>query len=436
MLALDRAVARADAATRRWGRRLRADVGAARSMDPFAGVRETSTRTMYVALATYPDDPLAPGLARWVRRLALTRIAGGEIEAAAQARAALVVQVEHPEATTTSAGEVVRRVLGERAVGHREAWLSALGASRVAADVLSAEVKLDETLDEIGQRLGPGPEPTFAEPGAVQAAASAWLRATADLASDRLGVAGSPAALVDLLLARRVPGSWPSRLDARRLAELIDDGQLLHGVEPDLGPLPPALGATSVARALARFGAAWSRAAGPRGALFSLARDPSDLRHLTRGALFASLVAHGPFVRERFGLSRDDARDAVRSVALAFVGSLRLEASRAHARASRPRDAADALHDAWRVPVDERAVGAFPRVERRAPTRLVAAWLALDDARALISTFDDDWYRNPRALRALREREGTPSPPAPLLDADALTALATRAAAWAHEAAC
>jgi len=172
----------------------------------------------------------------------------------------------------------------------------------------------------------------------------------------------------------------PRRALARRV---VRTAPFLDGLELDLGPTPAPLGASSYARALARFGAAYARAAISTGRPFVLASDPSDVHPMRRGALFGSLLVDAVFLRRKLGLSRDAASRAARSVAATVLASVRLDAVRtlvdfATTSASAIEEAAS---DALNVHVPASLAGLLPRPDGRAPSRLLGVLLATVIAR-------------------------------------------------------
>ena len=46
--------------------------------------------------------------------------------------------------------------------------------------------------------------------------------------------------------------------------------------------------------------------------------------------------------------------------------------------------------------------GYVPRLGRSDAQRLLGLWLGIADHMSLIQMFDEDWYRNPRAIETLR----------------------------------
>jgi hypothetical protein len=200
---------------------------------------------------------------------------------------------------------------------------------------------------------------------------------------------------------------WPPRPSARWLFDQFQSTDLLDGLSLDLGPTPTSLGASSFARTLARFGAAYVRAAASSSAPFALAHDPADAHPLRRGALFASLLADPIYLRKQLGFSRDAAEKAARSLAATFLAEARLAATRAlvDLALASGNSIQEVVEHALFTRVPAALSGVLPRPCRLAPLRLAAMFLATDDREALRAEFDEDWFLNPRALFFLRERD-------------------------------
>jgi hypothetical protein len=155
-----------------------------------------------------------------------------------------------------------------------------------------------------------------------------------------------------------------------------------------------------------RFGAAYACAAAPRDVPFSVGHDATGTHPLRRGALFALLLADRTFSRRALGFSRESARAVARSVAGALLASVRIDA----ARTAAPTDLADAMEQALVAPYPRELAALVPRPRSDAGVRVIALALAADDERRLIDHFDEDWWRSPRALVHLRERDAAPPP--------------------------
>lgn len=405
--ALDRDIARGAKAARRFLHALRRDLPSAEEDHPLAPVRWVAGKTTFDELSSMPEgDPLREPSRKWVLFLALVRIAREPLLGASRAWHA-PHQILEPEAIPTTPRDLVRRILRERVLDKRRAWISAL--AKVSANVVSASKLRDEALAEIASRMGVEDPLSMWLPigkNRVQELARDLLDRTDELASQLLG--GDVANLVETALAREVRGSWPVKAE-RFVEEVFGGTELVRHLRLEPGPMPEVLGASSLARALARFGKAYAEAAAPREAPFVLAHDPVELHPLRRGALFASLLADPVFLRRVLGSSRDEARDSSRSVARSFLLTARLTAARAlivDARTS-PAMVEETYTRALGAHWPRSLAHVLPRSSPRALVELVAALLANRDRDELVHRFDEDWFRNPKGLRHLREEDGT-----------------------------
>jgi hypothetical protein len=410
---LDRDIARAARAERAWRRLLRADAERAAADAWYEPVRHVTTRTTFAAVSELgPSDPLRDPFLRWIRRLALTRIAARPLVDAAMMRQRASTELEAPERGTVSARDLVHRALADREPVRRAMWLDALGA--VAPAVLAAEKRVRESEVEIASRLGAPDASQFVpwDREALAAEARALLARTADLASSLFGSCEDLSRLLGDLVARDVPGVWPRAPDARWLFDLFRGTPLLEGLSLDMGPTPRSLGASSFARGLARFGAAYARAAVLRGASFAAQSDPSDAHPMRRGALFASLLFDPLFLRKKLGMSRDAAEKIARRVAASAVAQRRLDATRTlfDFATAAPSEIEEAASDAFKVRVPREWAGVLPRPDERASAALAGVLSAIRDRDELRARFDEDWFANPRALAFLREIDASPRP--------------------------
>jgi hypothetical protein len=407
---LDRDIARAARGERVFWRTLRVDADRAREHAWYEPVRHVTTRsTLHEAEALPIADPLREALLRWIHRLSLTRIARGPIIALAKARQDPTLLLEKPETGSYSVRAVVGRVIAETDRRKARAWLEGLEAS--LSPLLGHEKVLREATHEITTRLGvdPGTLSPF-DREVVAEEGQQLLRRTDHLATSLFAPAEDLAGLVGELVARDVPGVWPTKPDGRWLFEQFQGSPLLQGLAIDLGPTPAALGAASFARALARFGAAYARSAVLGRAPFATSSDPSELHPLRRGALFASLAADPIFLRKHLGLSREASSSSARALAVTFLASARLAAVGATIDVTSTSAAAiaEAVEDALKVSVSPALSSVLPRICLRAGERLAAMLLARGDAEEQKRAFDDDWFKNPRGLLRLRELDAAP----------------------------
>jgi len=405
--ALDRDIARGAKAARRFLRALRRDLPSAEEDHPLAPVRWVSGKTTFDEVSSMPEgDPLREPSRRWILYLALVRIGREPLLGAARTWHA-PHRIPEPEPLIATPRDLIRRILRERVLAKRRAWIAAL--AKVSAEVVSASKLRDEALAEIASRMGVEDPWSMWLPvtrGRIQELLRDFLDRTDAMASQLLK--GEVAELFEMALGREVRGSWPAKAD-RFLGELFGGTELVRHLRLETGAMPEMLGASSLARALARFGKAYAEAAAPREAPFVLAHDPVELHPLRRGALFGSLLADPVFLRRALGSSRDEARDSSRIVARSLLFTLRLEAARAlvfDARTS-PAVVEETSSRATMTPWPRALSHVLPRTSPQAGVRFLAALLAMRDRDELVHRFDEDWFRNPHALRHLREEDGT-----------------------------
>jgi len=297
---------------------------------------------------------------------------------------------------------------------------------------VSAARHAREAEREIGARLGAADGSTLLpyDPAALREAAADLLAKTDSMARSFFGPEDDWAGLLGKMVARDVPGVWPGGSLLRWTVEPFRATPLLEGVTLDLGPMPTTLGVSSFLRALARFGAAYGRAAPATGSTFVHAHDASELGALRRGSLFAGLLTLPAFLRRRVGLSPESARGAARQAGLVLLFGARLDALRAlvDLLLVSESEGQDRLQEVCKVSLPSSLVGVMPCAPARAPHALAGAFLAASDAEMLRERFDEDWYRSPHALRHLRESDAAPY--AMHLPKDSFAGAAARLATW------
>jgi hypothetical protein len=409
---IDRTIARAAGALRSWRRRLRTDADRAAGEVWFEGTRDVTTRTAFEwASALAATDPLRMPFRRWIYRLTLARVAQPAVVAAERGRQIREIRTELPEPAVVSVRDVVRQAIADPVEARREQWIGALRGRTGALEI--AERDVAEVRAEISSRLGVAdPVEMTAVCGrrAIVQQAGDLLKRTNDLSKAVFGPGKTLAGLLSILIARDVAGTWPVRLSERWLGDLFRATKLLEGLSMDLGPLPPTVGASSFMRGLARFGAAYSRAASDRAGPFVLSNDATDTRALRRGALFAMLLLDPIFLKKKLGFSETVSGSVARALGRTVLGAVRLQAVRCSTAAPRssPAEIADAMQAAWSVPAAPWLSGIVPRACHEAPSRLLAVLLAARDRDALVDAFDEDWFDNPRAVDWLRGQDAAP----------------------------
>jgi hypothetical protein len=215
---------------------------------------------------------------------------------------------------------------------------------------------------------------------------------------------------IELGLGHDAPGLYPKRLSARGLGELFREGNWLGGLEPTAPALPEMLAPASLLQSLWRFGETLHDAATSRrrDRPFVVGNDVRGLRRAEFGALFALLPLSPSFAMRRLELSRSRVSDHSRALRRVVLLGLRSAAIRAELRLAEPggagqyrRTFTEFVPEALNFELDPNAAGAF-FVDEAAPERLFGLLAAFGKTQALTEEYDEDWFRNPRAVEALR----------------------------------
>ncbi len=426
---IDRLIARATNELRRAERLLRTE-GRSDRGNVLEAFRAVSTRSMWIELGERAlKNPILAAAYPHVAVLTIARVAWQARVRVAEAWHAPTIEITGPVPERVSPRVAFERLLGEVVPEQRHVLADALakGARALSDTTLIAE----ERRVEASRRLGiedldtleipvlprelraddpsAAPEPPGRPSASLVHVAERLLDMTAELMPSRTlrwddAVAAS--------LARGADEGWPARLSPRWFNDLFVKTGLFDGLTIPPFEMPRLLGAASIARALARFGAAFAEADVPRTAPFVLARPPFDLRRARRAALFGALPSDPTFAVRALGLGRSRGLSQAQDIARALLVSLRFTAARVLLRGSVPMS-----HRARSERFEElsfRALGApipgvlafvLPSADPMDPTRLAGTLLAMSDRRALIERFDEDWFQSPHAALALREEQ-------------------------------
>jgi hypothetical protein len=127
------------------------------------------------------------------------------------------------------------------------------------------------------------------------------------------------------------------------------------------------------------------------------------------GALVSSLPLNESWQCRALGLSKDQARlqvrELTRSALLSSRGlclKLALRAAAIQSTKALQSAFSELMTSLFGFELPASFAGCLPRIGRCDAQRLVGTWLGLSDHEQLIQTFDEDWYRNPRAIESLR----------------------------------
>ncbi len=416
---LDRDVARADRAWRKWRRRLLSDPASHEEapLDEWRHVAGQSTYRALVAMKPIAiEAPLRDALLRWVYALTQARIAQPlEIERAKEATKA-EARVVIPKPHLTSWREAWRGVLTAATATERVSWLEA--AAERAPAMASVERRLEERRREAAQRMGfDGGDALLPGEAArsLVAGAQAFLRESNDLARDvlskarrRLELSEDPPIGVDAIavaVAVDAPEGWPARLAWPWLERTF--GHFARGLRVETVRLPEALGASSFARACAAFGAALRVAGASPSLPFALARDPQPLVAGRFAYVFGALPAEAAFQKRVLGNSARVADAQAKVLARTALLHARFQAARTLlADDSRP-DRFEALtEEIYGAPLPRALAGAWPG---RPGADLAALLTSRPLAKELVDRFDDDWFANPRAVSFVRALASGPA---------------------------
>ncbi len=410
---IDRLIAVAAREFRVASRSLRVEPSASRR-NVLEAHRAVSTRSMWIELeeratsARTSGDPVFAAARPWTYLLTVERVLWPASVRVADALHAPSIEMEKPEPMTLSPSLLLRRLLEDQEAGRRRLFADALvsGAHGLADAFFVAEERRAEALRRLGNVDADSIEIPLEPFSSLGRLAEAVLEETRELLPrgfERFDDA------IYAALATEASEGWPARLGPRWIHDLFGKTGLLDGLSLAPIELPAPLGASSFARALAGFGAAYAEADVPRAAPFVLSHPPFDLRRARRAALFGSLPADPVFGQRALGLGRERARVQAKQVGLSLLLSLRLDAARVLLRGvallsgkERRSRFEEATYRALGAPIPGALLFVLPRLSSDDVARFLGSLLAMTDRRKLVLGFDEDWFRNPHAMESIR----------------------------------
>jgi hypothetical protein len=421
LTALDKDVGRAHAAVLRSSAALRVEPEGSH-VEPLSPFRHVAGKNAYETMRAHPaglaDAPLREGLLQWIYALTHARVAFETDVAWAREACALRGHVLLETPRETSYREAWRSAVLARDAATRGAWLEA--AAELAPKLAPIAREATARREEVQRRFGfeRSHEPTGELPEArLREGAQALLAKTAELRSWLRRESPEPrdvptphdalAQWIEEGLARDAADGWPARLSQRWLAETLPE--LSRGVH-ERPRLPAVAGAASFARALYAFGRAM-REGGKNALPFAVAKAPLWADPHRFGFVVGGLAAQRVFHRTLLGLGARAANRQARSLAKTAL----LEAAWVAARWLLTRGGArryeweEVTHDVFGGPVDARFAGAWPERRGNEGPRLEALLTAQPLSTSLVSRFDSDWFKNPRAGEWVRARAGGPA---------------------------
>jgi hypothetical protein len=407
---LDDALRKWARAEQRWRQNLRS--GTLDPTGPFASTPLVTERDWFRTLAQLPwPEPLRNGLLRWSFRLTDARV-----NAAAMAAIEFSYRVEThtillPQPLRVTGYGLLHATLTDPP--RREAWQEAW--STVAAPTGEAVLRWWERRVELGRRVGLSSLDEVESSGVDGMSLGQTILGKTEPLYASLGLS-SFSAYLETALGVAAEDGWPAHLTLRTLVGLLGSDELVLGVAPEPYPLPQPVAPASFLRALCRLGASLVRAHAPAAQPFVISHDPSGLGEHIFGALLGSLPTQ-PSWQLRIGgaQSRDSARERARCLTRVKLLHLRFMALSATLRhrvlggtAALVGHGPDDVEQALGLPWSRSLLGVSPRILPDACSRLLGCLLAEELHNELVQRFDEDWFRNPRALEELRHRLNNP----------------------------
>ncbi len=407
---IDQRIARAHEQWRSAARALRKDPDASRR-NVLEEHRAVTTRSMWMELGERAKDPVLAAARVWAYALVLERVVWPARVLVADALHEASIEVPDLETSRLSPRTALDRVLSDPEADRRRFYVRAF--ERGSRSLRDASFVMAERRAEAIRRLGVEDVDAYEVPlhpsSSLMRTAERVLEVTEPFLPRGFQRWDE---VVAFGLARDAGEGWPARLSLRWFTQIFASTGLLDGLVLPVMEPPPLLGAASFVRALALFGRVYAEADVPRSAHFVFKRSPFDLRVARRAALFGSLPFDPVFGVRVLDLGRVRAVDQARRIARALVVTLRMDALRvllrgAEVLSSRVRHE---RFEEWSaralgVPLPADLEFVLPNVGPNDPTRLLGTLLALTDRRSLIERFDEDWFRSPHAVEAIRSEQ-------------------------------
>lgn len=372
---------------------------------PFIGKPSLTARDAFLEIreAQLPP-PLKQAWLRWAWLLSDARVNAPTQSALAHAYRCTTYLVEWKDPLHLTLSHLVGCVLGRR--GERQFFLDALASH---SNHYSRLVQLHwARRKELARRAGfehldaiESPTPQLEE------LARELLTHTQELYAQT--VPRDVEGFFETALATQALSGWPAKLSRQSLELLLGSREFLRGLALRDIHLTPPLAPASYFRALRELGRAMVDASPSRSQPFVVARDPYGLFRQTLGSLLARLPASATFNLRNRNLSRTHAHAQARAFALSELIDTRLAALGVLLRAKLLRrereftgDFEELSAEALGFALPPSLAGLLPRLHIDSGQRLLGTWLASDWQQTLIAQFDEDWFRNPRGIEAIR----------------------------------
>ena len=408
---LSRELGRIEDAAFHWRHRLRVEPLA--QDNPFISHRHLLCKHQFEQLVEGlpAEDPLRLPLLRWTFRLMQERVHHAWITLSHQRRYGDKHPLTQPVRTKQTLAEMLAHLLSD-VPERREPWLDTFAEQGQLA--FEAEATLWQRRAEMTRRLGHAHPDEFESP-TEDAYAIAWATLDETEECARHALRGERLAWLRSALEPIETLRFPAHLNERTLAGWFRQTRFLEDLRLPPWPLPAPIAPASFVRALDELGQAWRRAAAPAQQPFVIARDPYGLDESRYGFALAQLVLSPAFLQRHLDCTRNQTRDARRKLAHVYLIELRVRALKVLLRQPALEGAA-----AWTEHHQEltsRALGRelpagttalLPRLDPRDPQRLLGALQGAALHQRLREVYDEDWYRNPRAVDQLRSDAALP----------------------------
>lgn len=378
--------------------------------EPFQGIRRVATKTTFETLKSLESTAFGRGARAHVAQLLQARLLQElDAEIASETRAAETrVDLESPR--QASLQEIRVGLLESRGGAHAEAYFDAF--ARAHGRVAPMVRERGERRLEIAKRLGLNAHDELALPlprAVVDSTATQFLKATEALAEAQLQelgkrreVASWPLACILQSIGKGADHGWPAHLQPRWLHEIfphlattrIDPKTGEAAARRLLGRPPIRAGSSSFVRFLYRFGVTLGESVPERDLAMVERADPLGVASSTWGVVMASLPLERLFHRTVLGTIREKSQAHVREIAQLALFSARVLAFTVLGADAGARSELEPPVFGARLP---QGLGSWPAHDDAARARWVAFLRAHDEREKIVSTFDEDWFKNPRA---------------------------------------
>jgi hypothetical protein len=385
--------------------RLNQDPMEADPSGPFIGVPPITERTAFAELQSFPGElPIRHPLERWFYRLADARVNAPFVRRIACFWRSDRVETESLKETNLTRADLLRRVLRDGPARH-QSW-SELEKSLDAEGPSPSE--LWQRRDELAKRAGFENLENVLDPvEGTRELVEQWQERSAPITGDVL----PREALASLSVGMSMEASrgWPVHISAPSMARLLGEKTWMSLAPVKEPRWPELLGPSSFMRALYHLGGSLAGAWAPESCAFVLSHDPWKLESHRLGALVSSLALNESWHFRVLGSNKDQARLQVRALARSVLLESRwlclkvgLRAAAVESRNALNSAFAELSYRCLGFELPTSLAGYVPRLGRSDAQRLLGLWLGIADQMSLIQTFDEDWYRNPRAIETLR----------------------------------